>query len=347
MKAILGIFKQKWVIQLIGVLALCALIWFVGPKISFAKRAPLESEFNRLLTILAVVIVWAVYNLIALARANKKDQQLMADLAAPQVDQAQAAIDEAQNEEAATLRQTFEEALQFLKKTRSKGRRDRQYLYELPWYIIIGPPGCGKTTLLETSGLDFPLDEYHADKKISGVGGTRNCDWWFTNDAVLLDTAGRYTTQDSDAEADSGAWLGFLDLLSKQRPRRPLNGIIVAISAEDLLTKTQQERDLHAHTIRQRTQELYSHLGMRIPVYFLLTKMDLVAGFTDFFDDLGKELRAQVWGITFPLDTTQPSSDVLALFNSEFDALVESLNARQLWRIYQERDLGRRSLING
>ncbi|MBW1788057.1 MAG: hypothetical protein JRK53_15765, partial [Deltaproteobacteria bacterium] len=76
MKAILGIFKQKWVIQLIGVLALCALIWFVGPKISFAKRAPLESEFNRLLTILAVVIVWAVYNLIALARANKKDQQL-------------------------------------------------------------------------------------------------------------------------------------------------------------------------------------------------------------------------------------------------------------------------------
>ncbi|NOR42767.1 MAG: hypothetical protein GQ572_05470 [Gammaproteobacteria bacterium] len=181
------------------------------------------------------------------------------------------------------LRERFGKALEHLKQTSLQGRFfGKQYLYELPWYIIIGPPGCGKTTLLETSGLEFPLDEYHADKKISGVGGTRNCDWWFTNDAVLLDTAGRYTTQDSDAEADSGAWLGFLDLLSKQRPRRPLNGIIIAISAEDLLTKSQQDRDLHAHTIRQRMQELYTRLGMRIPVYFLLTKMDLVAGFSDF-----------------------------------------------------------------
>lgn len=347
MKRLLQILTQKWFISTIGIIAIMILIWFGGPYLGLGDSRPLSSPFNRLLAILLVMVVWGFNNLRLRFKATQANSAMIDNLVAAPAAPSEIAPD-ASAEEVALLRDRFGKALEHLKHTSLQGRLfGKQYLYELPWYIIIGPPGCGKTTLLETSGLEFPLDEYQADKKISGVGGTRNCDWWFTNDAVLLDTAGRYTTQDSDAEADSGAWLGFLDLLSKQRPRRPLNGIIIAISAEDLLTKTQQERDLHAHTIRQRTQELYTRLGMRVPVYFLVTKMDLLAGFTDFFDDLGKELREQVWGITYPQDTTQPSSDVLALFKGEFDALVESLNARQLWRLYQERDLNRRSLING
>jgi type VI secretion system protein ImpL len=347
MKRLFQILTQKWLTSSIGIVAIMILIWFGGPYLGLGDSRPLSSPFNRLLAILLVMVFWGFNNMRLRFKATQANSSMIDNLVAAPAAPSEIAPD-VSAEEVALLRERFTQALEQLKQTSLHGRLfGKQYLYELPWYIIIGPPGCGKTTLLETSGLEFPLDEYQADKKISGVGGTRNCDWWFTNEAVLLDTAGRYTTQDSDAEADSGAWLGFLDLLSKQRPRRPLNGIIVAISAEDLLTKTQQERDLHAHTIRQRTQELYSRLGMRVPVYFLLTKMDLVAGFTDFFDDLGKELRAQVWGITFPQETTEPASDVLALFNGEFDALVASLNARQLWRIYQERDLGRRNLING
>ena len=347
MKRLFQILTQKWFISSIGIIAIMVLIWFGGPYLGLGDSKPLSLPFNRLLAILLVVVLWSFNNLRLRFKATQANSAMIDNLVAAPAAASEIAPD-VSAEEVALLRERFGKALEQLKQTSLHGRFfGKQYLYELPWYIIIGPPGCGKTTLLETSGLEFPLDEYQTEKKVSGVGGTRNCDWWFTNEAVLLDTAGRYTTQDSDAEADSGAWLGFLDLLSKQRPRRPLNGIIIAISAEDLLTNTQQERDLHAHTIRQRMQELYTRLGMRIPVYFLLTKMDLVAGFTDFFDDMGKELRAQVWGITFPQDTTQPSGDVLALFNGEFDALVESLNARQLWRIYQERDLGRRSLING
>ena len=67
---------------------------------------------------------------------------------------------------------------------------------------------------------------------VAGVGGTRLCDWWFTEDAVLIDTAGRYTTQDSDAAVDRAGWEAFLDLLKRTRARQPLNGVIVAIAPE-------------------------------------------------------------------------------------------------------------------
>ena len=119
-------------------------------------------------------------------------------------------------------------------KTASGGKGD--YLYDLPWYVLIGPPGAGKTTALVNSGLKFPLSRGATPAAIAGVGGTRYCDWWFTEDAVLIDTAGRYTTQDSDAKADKQSWFAFLDLLKKNRPRQPINGVIVAISLEDLLT---------------------------------------------------------------------------------------------------------------
>jgi type VI secretion system protein ImpL len=345
MKTIIGFLKQKWVIQLLGVLALCVLIWFAGPKFTFAKKAPLESEFNRLLAILAAVTVWAVYNLIMQARANKKDQELMADLAAPQVDQAQAAIDEAQNEEAAVLRRKFEEALQLLRKTRAKGRRDRQYLYELPWYVIIGAPGAGKTTLLVNSGLRFPLSERLGADPIQGVGGTRNCDWLFADEAIFLDTAGRYTTQDSHQPVDAAAWRGFLDLIKKYRPRRPINGVMVAMSMSDLLRQTDEERRQHAKVVRQRILELYEVLGVRFPIYMLFTKCDLVAGFADFFAQLSQEHRAQVWGETFPGEDLEQTDEHIARFDANFDALIQRLNQRTFRRIQEERDIQRRSLI--
>ena len=106
------------------------------------------------------------------------------------------------------------EALETLK--RSSGKQS--FLYELPWYIIIGPPGAGKTTALVNSGLKFPLAGQEGAASIAGVGGTRYCDFWFTEDAVLIDTAGRYTTHDSDAETDRKSWLSFLSLLKDNRP---------------------------------------------------------------------------------------------------------------------------------
>src|SRR6202008_137244 len=131
---------------------------------------------------------------------------------------------------------------------------------------------------------------------LAGVGGTRNCDWGFTEGAVLLDTAGRYTTQQSDLEDDAAAWLGFLDRIKRFRPRRPLNGALVTISVSDLMLWSEEERKRYAWHVRARIAELYERLGVRFPVYLLVTKADLLSGFMEFFGELDVEARARVWG---------------------------------------------------
>ena len=206
-------FQNKWVIQLLGIIALSLLIWFFGPLIAIAGHTPLESDFVRLLVILVMVLLWGLNNLRIQLKANQANAQMATDLVSP-ADAGSTQIDKDVDADVAKIANNFDEALQTLKKG-AKNVQGKNYLYDLPWYIIIGPPGSGKTTALINSGLDFPLADRFGKGALRGVGGTRNCDWWFTDQAVLLDTAGRYVTQDSHEAVDKAAWLGFLDLLKK------------------------------------------------------------------------------------------------------------------------------------
>lgn len=344
MKRILNFFKDRRVVIVVGLLALAILIWFGGPYVRFGESAyaPLGSTTARLVAIIVMLAVWGLYNLLSQARQRKQNQGLIEAIDntpdSESVDDGSA--------EVRVLGDRFHEAMASLRRLRFRGRGGKsKVVYELPWYIIIGPPGSGKTTALVNSGLEFPLAEKFGDAALRGIGGTRNCDWWFTNDAVLLDTAGRYTTQDSHRVVDSAAWKGFLGLLKKNRPRRPINGAIVTFSLQDMLTMSEEERDRHARTIRQRIDELINELGVRFPIYFTFTKVDLVAGFNEFFDNLGRDEREQVWGVTFN-DIVDESIPVdIEQFSDEYDSLLARLNDRVLWRLNDERDLRRRGRL--
>jgi type VI secretion system protein ImpL len=261
--------------------------------------------------------------------------------AAAEVD---AATGERVAQEMESIRARFKQAAEDLDGARfaspdGKGRE----IEELPWYVMIGAPGSGKTTALINSGLRFPLYAKDTAPSVPGVGGTRNCDWWFSDEAVLLDTAGRYTTQDSDRKADAAAWMGFLQLLKEARPQRPLNGALVTVSVMDLLLWTKAERAKFSTHVRMRISEMYAALGVRFPVYALVTKVDMLAGFTDFFGDLDMGARAQVWGTTFPLDI-DPAL-IAEPYKRDFAALEERLGAEMLARLQEERDLQRRAAI--
>ena len=337
MRAILRVLGSRWFLSGIGVALLALLVWWFGPFLTI-----LDGWIARLVTILVMVLIWAGVNLLLDWRRRKRETALVAGVTAATPD----AGETASAEEAAAMREKLSSALALLKKASGS----RGYLYEQPWYAIIGPPGTGKTTALRNAGLHFPLAG-EMGLTVAGVGGTRMCDWWFTENAVLIDTAGRYTTQ-QDSAVDKAGWDTFLDMLRRTRARQPLNGLVVVFSLQDdrqpdtsIGGASQAKRSEHAAAIRRRIKDVYERLGVRVPVYAVFTKTDLMAGFMDFFADLDREKLTQVWGMTFPLGQT--GEDLPNRFTAEFDLLMQQINERLLRRLQDERGADRRVAIAG
>jgi type VI secretion system protein ImpL len=350
-RRVLGWIFNRWVLLAVLLLALALVLWIVGPLVAVGEWRPLESESARWATIgtlLALVALWIVWSRWRARRGNAAVVNQLLQQQAPAGDKA-----ERESPDLAAVRQRFERALLTLQRARFgassrlpgwAARFSGRYLYELPWYLIIGAPGSGKTTALRHSGLKFPLAEQMGEHAVQGVGGTRHCDWWFTDQAVLIDTAGRFTTQDSDPGTDRATWSGFLQMLRRARPRQPINGALVTVSVTDLLARTPAERAQHAATVRARVQELHQDLGHRFPIYLLVTKADLLAGFMDYFATVDKDQRAAPWGFTFPRGGAE---NPLARFAPEFAALEQRLVDGLIDRLQAERDPQRRARIYG
>jgi type VI secretion system protein ImpL len=345
MKRILALFLHPIFLGVLTLIILGLAVWFGGEFIRIGDAKEPLSVITRLIIIMVFVLIWGANNMRIQLQKSKQNEKMLDDIA-EDADKDQSSVNNTTNSNASKdeeklLYSRFKEATDALKAHQFGGKK-RRTIYELPWYLMIGPPGAGKTTVLANSGLQFPLKEKFGLQGVGGVGGTRNCDWWFTDEAVLIDTAGRYTTQDSHAETDRGAWLNFLALLKKHRPRRAINGAIVAVSLQELIMLSRDERLRHAETIRNRIEELMTDLNIRFPIYFVITKCDLMAGFNEFFEDLNLSDREQVWGLTFPMNGAQSQKNS-ELFDVEFDTLVKRINERLLSRLHSERDPYRRA----
>ena len=173
--------------------------------------------------------------------------------------------------------------------------------YGLPWYVIVGEPGSGKTEAIRHSQAGFPpglQDEFQ------GVGGTINMNWWFTNYAVILDTAGRLIFEEVEPGTTS-EWREFLGLLKKHRYNCPVNGLLLTIPVESLVQDSPEEMERKAAKIARQLEVIQRELDVRFPVFVLVTKCDLINGFREYFDSLD-DPRAQQqmlgWSNPAPLD---------------------------------------------
>ncbi|MFA5123811.1 type VI secretion system membrane subunit TssM [Zavarzinia sp.] len=311
----------RFAVGTVGLVAFAALVWLAGPLLGFGNFFPLASEWVRSAVILVAVVGAAAVAGVLLRRRRR---------AVANLEKAMVADDA--GSDAGPLRERMQEALRVLKHS---GGGKGGFLYDLPWYVIIGPPGSGKTTALVNSGLSFDLRDGTAGRGVSGSGGTQYCEWFFAKEAVFIDTAGRYTTQgESDTKGSKESWLEFLDILKRNRARQPINGVIVAISIEAFLADDEAAVAAHVQAVRRRIAELSDKFRIDLPVYVMFSKMDLVAGFTAFFDDLKEDGRRSVWGTTFPADSTQAARAAEA--PKCFDALIERLSAMVPDRLERE-----------
>lgn len=328
--------RKTWVWTLLLVVFASLLVWFAGPLFAVNDYKFWESATARLMTISALCLLWGLLMVYVSWRSTVRKKAVM-DSEDGQVRlQREAQIDTAQKE----LRSRFKDALHTLKTSSLYRGRSERWRTELPWYLVIGPQGSGKTSLLDFSGLEFPINKIER-KLTRDTKGTQHCDWYFADNGVLIDTAGRYLTQD-DKLVDGDAWQTLLGLLRKRRRNRPLNGVLVNIPLETLQSTDESLLDELGPRIRARLQEIQQQLHVNVPVYLVISKADQVIGFNEFFDQLTREETEQVLGASFRKD--QMGSDA-SVVRQEFEAVLSRLDSQVIMRMHQERDAQRRGFI--
>ncbi|MDB6122854.1 MAG: type secretion protein IcmF [Pedosphaera sp.] len=232
------------------------------------------------------------------------------------------------------LRKKFESGIEAY---RSRGKD----LYKLPWYVIVGEPGSGKTEAIRHSNVGFPpgmQDEFQ------GVGGTINMNWWFTNNAVLLDTAGRLMFEEVKP-GETSEWKEFLQLLKKNRPNCPVNGLFLVIPSDSLIKNSAEEIAMKAGKIAQQLDTIQRVLDVRFPVFVIITKCDKINGFREFFDGLtDPQLQHQMMGWSNPEPLDNPFRPELV--SQHLDQVVQRLRRRRLGLMRDpvpENPIGRRT----
>lgn len=200
MRALRKFFARPLVTGFLAFLVLGLIVWFVGDLLNLGGWRPLQSPWTRGIICAVFALIWLIWFGIWAWRRRAKNDQMVEEIAEAEPDPTLEAMGAEQGE----IQSKFASAMRELGKRKFKSRLGgSRYLYELPWYVFIGPPGAGKTTALEKSGLDFW--KRNAGDAIT-IKDTRNCDWVFSNEAVFIDTAGRYTTQEQNRVVDSASW---------------------------------------------------------------------------------------------------------------------------------------------
>ncbi|MDO7927005.1 type VI secretion system membrane subunit TssM [Pseudomonas sp. KFB-139] len=333
-KKMAALFCRTWLWTLLSVLFLALCIWFVGPLLAVADHKFWESPTSRLLSVSLLFLLWGLSMVFVSWRSAAGRKKLEADTAGQEHLRQQALIEKEHKE----LSGRFRDALRVIKLSSLYGGQGER----LPWYLLIGPAGSGKTSLLDFSGLEFPLNKT-GRKLTRDTRGTASSDWYFADQAVIIDTPGRYLEQ-ATPQVDASAWLTLLGLLRNRRRTCPVNGVLVTLPVDILLENDEVRLEMVAEAVRNRLDELYRKLHVDVPVYLVLTKADSLQGFDEFFDQLSREEGEQVLGATFGKDQRGSDSDVL---KHEFEELLRRLGSQVIMRIHQEHDLQRRGRMLG
>ncbi len=312
LRKILKVFLILAAIALIGIIVFAVVLslgwpWWVGIFIS-----------------IGLLGLWIAYLFVRRIMNKRREQQFVHEII--EQDEAQlkqlAEMDKSKGKE---LQDRWKEAVETLKQSHLKKRGNP--LYVLPWYLVIGESGSGKTTAIQSARLDSPFAEV---TRTSGISGTKNCDWWFFEQAIILDTAGRWSMP-VDEKRDKDEWQKFLMLLAKYRQREPINGLIVSVGAEKILQATPESLEEYGRNIRRRTDELMRVLGAKFPVYVLVTKGDLIQGMTQFCNHLPDKSLEQAMGFV----NHNLSKDVVTFLDKSFDVILERLRDLRLLILHQ------------
>jgi hypothetical protein len=192
-----------------------------------------------------------------------------------------------------------------------------QGLYANPWFVLVGEPRSGKSSLLEASDLELEPSAVERDSTDDGKNSLPVRIWSGTK-AAVCDISGKVFF-DRWLDGSSAEWNYITKQISRYRRKRPLDGIIITIPADALLADSGDLSSHKAILMASELRGLLHNCGMNLPCYVVVTKLDLVNGFQEYAKFLEGDMRHQILGF---------GNNAKFYNRKKFEEFLEKLNER-------------------
>lgn len=224
-----------------------------------------------------------------------------------------------------------DDSLELMSEALKNHLSNKDYIYQLPWYMVLGSDEAGKTSFINRSNQKFTLTAVErTSKRYMRENSLYQIDWWASDDAILLDPEGGMiqqlgTERDPEGKIAKGLWSHLLDWINDVRPQRPINGIILVVDLPKLIASNHSDRQALAVILRNRIREVTEQFGARVPVYVVLNKADLIEGFETFYSDLKQAERHKNLGFSFTLNTDEQIDNWTKELSDSYTAFVKEI----------------------
>lgn len=328
-------FLKSYFITLAFLGLLSLVIWFRGPEISWHAITPLQNPEQRWFFIIILWVGWLLKLIFIDTRFNPL-KNIPPNLSSEA------------KKKLIRLQGRFAGAIEFLTKTTIIKHGKNVNLLRLPWFLVIGPKGAGKSTLLANANINFILSKNFKSGNPKTIAQSDMCDWWVTRDLVLVDIPGSYLISRKKIAAKGQTiyhflWKHLLELILPFHRNNSIQGIVLALNLPEILKFHRQEKTQIIYDIKKCINELLDYFGKDTPIHLVITKCDLLPGFTEFFSEYSIDEITQTWGITIPARSNKES--LIDVFTQRFNALIKRLNKQLIPKLHQERNTAARPYI--
>jgi len=167
----------------------------------------------------------------------------------------------------------------------------REWRYKQPWMLVVGERGSGKSSLLASvpPALQHAQPSRAAELKAEGMA------WRYYRDGALIDADGTLSTA-ADGTPEAKRWAKGLEELDALRPERPLDGIVLLVSAAALRLTGRNSRAALAAEAARQLDRLQTSIEYMLPVYVVVTRCDEIPGFSAFWRNLGEARFGDMFG---------------------------------------------------
>jgi len=199
----------------------------------------------------------------------------------------------------------------------------REAHYKSAWMLVIGEQAAGKSSLL--ASLDPGSWQMSSEEQEKLVPEGSN--WRFLPQGVLIDPPGEWSAAAPGSEG-AQKWRQFLDKLDSLRPERPIDGVVLVVSARSLLADGSKERSALAESLRAQLALLESQYEFALPVYVVVSEMDSVKGFSEFWQTQSTVQMHEMVGWSMP--QLLPGAAPCEWVDTAFDCLASQLKRLQV-----------------